>query len=123
MTHMDNSPEAVPADDDHDYDCIQRRVPAASCDCRDSIHTARAHARAHALAYWASDGSIWHLEAICPPIPVRGFDWSAVHEEYDGAPDAHDDRHVYGATRAEAIEAVEVYVAHAHDEEPLREHP
>jgi len=25
---------------------------------------------------------------VCPPIPVRHFDWSAVTEDYDGAPDA-----------------------------------
>lgn len=25
----------------------------------------------------------------CPPIPVRYFDWSAVFEDYDGAPDSH----------------------------------
>ncbi len=25
---------------------------------------------------------------ICPPIGVRGFDWSAVLDDYDGAPDS-----------------------------------
>ena len=62
-------------------------------------------------AYRASDASIWHLQAVCPPVPFRGFDWSAVHDEYDGAPDAHDGRAVYGATRDEAIAEVERYLA------------
>ena len=29
-------------------------------------------------------------EFVCPPIPIRNFDWSAVDDDtYDGAPDAH----------------------------------
>lgn len=28
-------------------------------------------------------------EHVYPPIPERGFDWSAVRDGYDGAPDSH----------------------------------
>lgn len=28
-----------------------------------------------------------------PPIPIRTMDWHYVHEQYDGAEDAHDNRH------------------------------
>jgi hypothetical protein len=35
---------------------------------------------------------------VCPPIPFRNFDWSAVTDDYeDGHPQGH------GATEAEAI--------------------
>ena len=64
-------------------------------------------------AYTASDGSRWHVRCESPPIPTRSHDWSAVHDDYDGAPDAHDDRHVYGATREAVIEAVERYLEDA----------
>jgi hypothetical protein len=38
-----------------------------------------------------------------PPIPIRCFDWTAVTENYDGAPDAKCPIG-FGATEAEAIE-------------------
>jgi len=60
--------------------------------------------------YTASDGSRWHLTWLSPPAPYRSHDWSAAHEDYDGAPDAHDDRCVYGPTREAAIAAVEVLI-------------
>jgi len=60
--------------------------------------------------YTASDGSRWHLSYDFPPIPSRSYDWSATHEDYDGAPDAHDDRCVHGPTREAAIAAVEVLI-------------
>lgn len=37
------------------------------------------------------------------PIPLNNFDWSAVFEDYDGAPDAGFNPVGYGATEAEAI--------------------
>ena len=37
------------------------------------------------------------------PIPDRSFDWSAVSENYDGAPDAPDMPIGYGETEAAAI--------------------
>lgn len=45
-----------------------------------------------------------HVEHVYPPIPVRQFDWSAVTENYDGAPDAGPQFHGTGATRGEAIQ-------------------
>lgn len=41
-----------------------------------------------------------------PPIPVRSFDWSAVLDSYDGAPDAGWQPVGHGATEQEAIEAL-----------------
>ena len=60
--------------------------------------------------YTASDGSKWHLDHESPPIPIDHF-WSATHDDYDGAPDGHDDRYLMaGSTRESACEAVEEYV-------------
>jgi len=40
---------------------------------------------------------------VCPPIPLRQFDWSAIDDDtYDGAEDSHCPIG-YGATEAEAI--------------------
>ena len=38
-----------------------------------------------------------------PPIPIRNFDWSAVTEDYDGAPDAGWQPVGHGATEEAAI--------------------
>lgn len=42
---------------------------------------------------------------IHPPIPIRCFDWQAVTNDYDGAPDASWPANCigYGNTEAEAI--------------------
>jgi len=61
--------------------------------------------------YFAADGSVWTIRNVCPPIPLRCFDWEYVHDEYDGAPDAFDDRHGNVASMAEAIEAIEEHVS------------
>lgn len=58
--------------------------------------------------YVASDGSRWTLTCDYPPIPTRAYDWCAVHENFGGP---GDDRHVYGSTIEEAIEAVENWIA------------
>lgn len=34
----------------------------------------------------------YHIRFDPPPIPVRSFDWSWVHDDYDGAPDGNDNR-------------------------------
>lgn len=44
---------------------------------------------------------ITHFEY--PPIPVRNFDWCAVTEDYDGAPDAGPQCIGHGRTEEEAI--------------------
>jgi hypothetical protein len=42
-------------------------------------------------------------EHVYPPIPVRQFDWAAVLDDYDGAPDAGYQPVGHGRTQAEAI--------------------
>lgn len=37
------------------------------------------------------------------PIPIRSFDWSAITEDYDGAPDAGRQFIGHGRTEEEAI--------------------
>jgi len=44
-----------------------------------------------------------HTSFDCPPIPVRSVDWSAVTDDYDGAPDSHC-QIGHGATEQEAIQ-------------------
>ncbi len=61
--------------------------------------------------YHASDGSTWNVYCDPPPIPPRCHDWTWVHDDYDGAPDAGDDRHGTAPTREAAIAAVEEWVA------------
>jgi hypothetical protein len=45
------------------------------------------------------------VSCICPPIPVRHYDWCAVDDDhYDGAHDSKTKAEVgYGATEEEAI--------------------
>jgi hypothetical protein len=42
-----------------------------------------------------------------PPIPDRSHDWSFVHDEYDGAPDAYDERAGYASSAEAAIAEIE----------------
>ena len=46
---------------------------------------------------------------IRPPVPSRGFDWSAIDgDSYDGAPDSPNRNEIgYGATEEEAIKDLE----------------
>jgi hypothetical protein len=42
---------------------------------------------------------------ICPPIPDRRCDWSAVTDDYDGAPDSSNRHQIgFGRTEQEAID-------------------
>lgn len=45
------------------------------------------------------------------PIPLRGFDWQAVYDDYDGAEDSGNRGHIgHGSTEAEAVvELIELY--------------
>lgn len=45
---------------------------------------------------------VWTIYYDPPPIPVRTCDWHFVHDDYDGAEDAHDHRHGHAASLAEA---------------------
>jgi len=54
----------------------------------------------------ASDGSIWHVECICPPVPSRAFDWAATHEDCEGEPGGT----VYASTEAALADAIEEWI-------------
>lgn len=58
----------------------------------------------------ASDGSVWHVRYDYPPIPSRCEDWSATHDDYDGAPDACDNRTVSAATPGELPKLIEDWI-------------
>ena len=65
--------------------------------------------------YRASDGSLWHVEFVYPPIPSRHADWSAHHDDYDGAPLEYggppgDDRAVTAPTRAALLAEIEEFI-------------
>jgi len=61
--------------------------------------------------YIDARGEMWVLRCICPPIPSRNHDWEIVHDDYDGAPDAHDHRHFDGPTREDVIRQAAEWVA------------
>lgn len=42
----------------------------------------------------------WHIYFEPPPIPCRNSDWHFYHDDYDGAPDANDNR----AGHAESVD-------------------
>lgn len=44
----------------------------------------------------------WHIEFNPPPIPTRACDWQFWHDDYDGAPDANDNRCGSAATLDDA---------------------
>lgn len=48
-------------------------------------------------------GVMIHTNHDYPPIPVRSADWSAVTDDYDGAPDSHCPIG-HGSTEQEAIQ-------------------
>jgi hypothetical protein len=49
------------------------------------------------------DGYTIETEYVCPPIPVRNYDWRAVLDSYDGAPDAGPQYEGTGRTEEAAI--------------------
>lgn len=51
----------------------------------------------------------WSISFDYPPIPCRGFDWSATHPDYDGAEDANDGRIVRGHTREAVIAQIDAW--------------
>jgi hypothetical protein len=52
----------------------------------------------------------WLISWDYPPIPVRDFDWSATHPDYDGAEDANDNRHVHAATLEGVIAEIDAWI-------------
>lgn len=52
----------------------------------------------------------WSISFDFPPIPIRDWDWSATHPDYDGYGDS---RIVSGRTRNDVIAAIDAW----HDEQ------
>ena len=48
----------------------------------------------------------WTITYDPPPIPIRDMDYCGVHEDYDGAPDANDNRCVRGASAQDVLEQI-----------------
>lgn len=65
------------------------------------------------MYYVDSRGERWVLSDDCPPVPYRGDDWSAVHEDYGGP---GDDRVVRAISKEEAIKAVEEFIREEYGE-------
>lgn len=55
--------------------------------------------------YIATDGTRWHFECLCPPIPIRAFDWAATEDGYEPGWFV-----AYGETREKLLAAIEEYV-------------
>lgn len=48
----------------------------------------------------------WHIHYDPPPIPTRNCDWRFWHDDFDGAPDANDNR----SGSAESLEAAKAEI-------------
>ncbi len=44
----------------------------------------------------------WHIDFDPPPIPTRNCDWHFWHDDFDGAPDAGDNRRGRAPSLADA---------------------
>lgn len=51
--------------------------------------------------------SNWEISYYQPPIPFRGFDWQFSHKDFDGAPDACDDRYGHAATLVACLDEID----------------
>jgi hypothetical protein len=49
----------------------------------------------------------WMICFAPPPIPTRKCDWQFVHDDYDGAPDAHDNRAGHAGSIAQAMAEID----------------
>lgn len=58
----------------------------------------------------------WEISFDMPPIPFRGFDWTATHEDFDGAPDANDGRQVHAATYEDLLVEIDSFIADREEE-------
>ena len=52
----------------------------------------------------------WHIKYNPKSIPVTSHDFDVVHQDYDGAEDAHDDRSFTCADLVEACELIDEYI-------------
>lgn len=48
----------------------------------------------------------WRIYHDPTPLPVRQFDWAFVHDDFDGAPDANDNRCGRAASPDECFAAI-----------------
>ena len=53
-----------------------------------------------------------------PPIPTRNCDWHATHDDFDGAPDANDNRYFHGPTEADVKAQVDDWHTEQEDSQP-----
>lgn len=49
----------------------------------------------------------WEISYDPPPIPSRNFDWQFSHKDFDGAPDACDNRYGAAASLLEAMTEID----------------
>lgn len=61
----------------------------------------------------------WHIEYNPPPIPTRACDWQFWHDDFDGAPDANDNRSGSAASLEDA--KMEIDMIEDMDREPTPE--
>ena len=57
--------------------------------------------------YTDINGDHWIITHDSPSIPMRMFDWVAVHSEYDGPGDC---RVLYAETHAELLDSIKAFV-------------
>src|SRR4029077_10612667 len=73
-----------------------------------ALHIRRLHhtdlpVRNPVMATHKRNGLVIQTEHVNPPIATRQYDWSAVLDDYDGAPDAGDQPSGWGPTEQAAI--------------------
>lgn len=52
----------------------------------------------------------WYIYYDPPPIPTRNCDWHYVHRDFDGAPDANDNRCGHAASEASAMDEIDAWI-------------
>lgn len=65
----------------------------------------------------------FHLLHEMPPIPTRAYDWCAYHDDYDGAPDAHDHRVFRGPTKEDVMAQVDEWYEETEEATGMRTIP
>lgn len=55
-------------------------------------------------SFWYRDFKVYFDP---PPIPVRTMDWHFEHDDFDGAPDAHDPRAGHGSSAADCVRQID----------------
>ncbi len=52
----------------------------------------------------------WHIHYDPPPIPSRASDWHFAHDDFDGAPDANDNRYGHAASLEAAKAEIDAWI-------------